>query len=115
MAGNESASIEAGTEGVTLVNVYEVEETRQAELAQLLSEVTERVIRAQPGFVSVSIHLSLDGARVVNYAQWATKAHFDAFVQNPAMQAELKRFAAVAKSIAPGLYKVDTVHAAGPA
>lgn len=111
----QTATIEAGTDGVTLVNVYEVEPERQAELALLLREVTDAHIRLMPGFVSVSLHLSLDGRKVVNYAQWASKAHFDAFIQHPVLQGELKRFAAVAKSVAPALYKVDAVLAADAA
>lgn len=106
------AKIEVGGHGVTLVNVYEVEPDNQATLARLLAELTESEIRNQPGFISVSVHSSLDGKRVVNYAQWASKADFDAFMAAPGTPDQLKRFAALSKSVSPALYKVDAVFTA---
>ncbi|GAA0516545.1 MULTISPECIES: antibiotic biosynthesis monooxygenase family protein [Pigmentiphaga] len=97
---------------LTLINVYEVEPGKQDKLARTLAEATERTVRHQPGFLSVCIHRSLDGRRVANYAQWASKEHFDRFMKQPETQAQLQRFASLAKTVAPGLYVVDTVHAA---
>lgn len=108
---DQIAKIDAETACVTLINVYEVEPERQADLVRLLSEATETVIRRQPGFVSVSIHSSMDGKRVVNYAQWASKEHFEGFMKKPETQEQLKQFAALAKTVSPGLYKVNAVHA----
>ncbi len=110
MKQSETATIEANAPGITLINVYEVEPEKQAELAHLLSEITDAEIRKQPGFVSVSVHSSIDGKQVVNYAQWASKADFDAFMRGPSTQAQLKRFAVLAKSVSPSIYRVDAVH-----
>lgn len=112
MASKKSATIDPQAAYVTLINVYEVEPEKQAELAKALSESTESTIRHQPGFVSVCIHSSLDGKKVVNYAQWASKEHFEGFMKKPETQQQLKQFAGLAKSVAPSLYKVNTVHAA---
>lgn len=111
--GQGVAKIEAGVPRLTLINSYEVEPDRQAELAGLLSEVTATVIAKHPGFVSVSIHSSFDGKRVVNYTQWASKADFEAFMKAPGTLEQLKRFAAVAKSVSPAVYRVDAVHVRG--
>lgn len=94
----------------TLINVFEVEPDKQAELAKFLSEATDKVIRHQPGFISVSIHSSVDGARVVNYAQWKSKEDIERVLKNPDAQAQLKRAAAIAKSVSPAVYRVDAVH-----
>lgn len=110
MTGRKTATIDAGNALVTLVNVYEVAPEKQAELARRLADATEQVMRQQPGFVSVSIHCSFDGTRVVNYAQWATKEDFERLFKNPQAQAQMKTFAAVAKSVTPALYRVDSVH-----
>lgn len=104
------AMIQAEGEGVTLVNLYEVTPERQDELVALLGEVTDQVIRHQPGFISVCVHKSLDGTRVVNYAQWTTKEDFDRMLKNPDAQARFRQMAGVAKSVAPGLYRVAAVH-----
>lgn len=61
----------------TLINVFHVEPGNQHELVRLLVKATEETMRHLPGFVSANIHRSLDGKRVVNYAQWKTKAHFE--------------------------------------
>ncbi len=35
-------------------------------------------MRDLTGFISANIHRSVDGTRVVNYAQWRTKEDFEA-------------------------------------
>lgn len=109
MADKTTATINPQAERLTLINVYEVEPEKQAELTKALTEATERTIRYQPGFISVSIHSSFDGQKVVNYAQWASKEHFEGFMKKPETQDQLKRFAGLAKSVAPSLYRVNSV------
>ncbi|OVZ59661.1 antibiotic biosynthesis monooxygenase [Pigmentiphaga sp. NML080357] len=111
MANRNIAIIDAQAACLTLINVYDVEPEKQAELTRALSEATESAIRHQPGFLSVCIHGSLDGRKVVNYAQWASKEHFENFMKQPGTQEQLKRFATLAKNVAPGLYEVSAVHA----
>jgi quinol monooxygenase YgiN len=110
MTGKKVATIDAQSSVVTLINVYEVEPEKQAELVRLLAEATETVMRHQPGFVSVNIHASFDGSRVVNYAQWASKEDFERLMKSPEAQAQMKKFAEVARSVAPALYQVRSVH-----
>lgn len=109
MAHGPVATIAAEAPCLTLVNSYEVEPEKQGDLVRLLSEITDGTMRHEPGFVSVAIHSSLDGTRVVNYAQWTSREHFDAFMKKPGTMDQLKRFAALAKSVSPALYKVNSV------
>lgn len=109
MANETTATIDPQAERLTLINVYEVEPGKQAELAKAIAEATEGTIRHQPGFISVSIHSSFDGQKVVNYAQWASKEHFEGFMKKPETQDQLKQFAGLAKSVAPSLYRVNSV------
>ncbi len=110
MTSKNIAAIDPRATCLTLINVYEVEPGKQADLAKALSESTESTIRHQPGFISVCVHSSLDGSKVVNYAQWASKEHFETFMKKPETQAQLRQFARLAKSVAPSLYKVNAVH-----
>jgi quinol monooxygenase YgiN len=110
MTAKQIATINAERALATLVSVFEVEPEKQAELARILSDGTEAVIRHQPGFVSVSIHSSLDGTRVVNYAQWESKEDIDRVMRNPEAQARLRQAAAVARNVAPAVYTVSAVH-----
>jgi len=111
MTSSQVAEIDPEESCVTLVNVYEVEREKQIDLVLLLSKATEGTIRHEPGCLSVSIHSSLDGQRVVNYAQWGSVADFEALMKKRETQTQLKQFAALANSVSPGLYRFDAVHA----
>jgi C-6 monooxygenase len=53
-------------------------------LLDLLSSEVEQWVRYRPGFLSANYHVSTDGARIVNYAQWASEeAYRDSFRSNP--------------------------------
>jgi Antibiotic biosynthesis monooxygenase len=47
-------------------------------LLELWQGATERVMRHLPGFVAAYVHRSLDGTKVVNYAQWKNQEAFTA-------------------------------------
>ena len=75
---------------VTLVNVFTVEPEDQQKLVDMLVAATEKTMSNIPGFVSANIHKSLDGERVVNYAQWCTKEDFEAMAKSPEAQEHMK-------------------------
>ena len=54
-------------------------------------------MKTLPGFVSANIHLSLDGKKVVNYAQWRSQADFDAMKRNPSAKTHMAAVAALAE------------------
>lgn len=62
------AIIKANEGVVTQINVFTVSPENQQALIDLLEEAA-RFASQIPGWVSASIHKSLDGTRVVNYAQ----------------------------------------------
>jgi antibiotic biosynthesis monooxygenase (ABM) superfamily enzyme len=62
------AIIQTGDGVVTQINVFTVPPDRQQELIELLSEAAV-FASSVPGWISASVHRSLDGTRVVNYAQ----------------------------------------------
>src|SRR5215813_14844396 len=68
---------------ITLINVFTVAPENQQQLLDLLVHATREVMAKQPGFVSANFHKSMDGTRVVNYAQWASKEAFEAMMRNP--------------------------------
>jgi quinol monooxygenase YgiN len=94
----------------TLINVFTVEPEQASELAELLGEATEKVMRHVPGFVSANIHVSTDGTRVVNYAQWASAEAFRAMQSDPTAAEHMAKAAALASSFDPHLYTVESVH-----
>lgn len=60
--------IRANTGIITQINVFTVPEGGQDALIAYLGEAA-RVASEVPGWLSASLHKSLDGTRVVNYAQ----------------------------------------------
>jgi quinol monooxygenase YgiN len=77
------ATISKDRKLMTLVNVFTVSPEKQNELVDLLVRATEETMQHLPGFISASIHRSVDGTKVVNYAQWRARADFDAMKENP--------------------------------
>jgi len=71
-------TIRKGRDVLTLVNVFSVRPENQQKLVDMLVEATDKTMKKLPGFLSASIHRSLDGTRVVNYAQWRSKEDFEA-------------------------------------
>ena len=60
--------IQANTGLITQINVFTVPDGRQQALIDFLTQAAG-IAREVPGWVSASLHRSLDGTRVVNYAQ----------------------------------------------
>lgn len=94
----------------TLINVFVVEPGRATQLAEFLAQATEEVMRHQPGFRSANIHVSTDGTRVVNYAQWDSEQAYATMLANPEAQGHMREAAALASSFDPHLYTVESVH-----
>jgi heme-degrading monooxygenase HmoA len=110
MTRMQNPTIDPEAKVLTFINIYEVAPEKQAELAELLSAAAAETFRHMPGFVSVNIHRSTDGNRVANYTQWASKDEFERMGNSAEAQALFRKFAAVAKSVAPAVYRVSSVH-----
>ena len=81
---------------VTLVNVFTVEPENQQRLVDIFVEAGESMTK-QPGFISATIHKSLDGTRVINYVQWRSKEDFEAISNNPETTAHINEIKKLAK------------------
>ena len=75
----------------TLINVFTVDPEKQQQLADTLIETTESLLKSLPGFLSASIHTSLDGTKVVNYsyAQQKNKKAFEQLISDPQVRARM--------------------------
>lgn len=94
-----TTTISADDSVMTLVNVFSVDPGHQQELVDVLVDATDAVMQNVPGFISANIHRSADGRHVVNYAQWQSRAHFDAMREDPVAGAHMKRAADLAEFI----------------
>jgi quinol monooxygenase YgiN len=101
-----STVIRKDNDCVTLINVFTVKPEHQQELADILIQATEIVMKKQPGYISSNFHKSLDGTKVTNYAQWRSKKDFDAMRQDPQVQTHMKKAQEIAVNREPFLYEV---------
>jgi heme-degrading monooxygenase HmoA len=96
----------------TLINVFTVAPERASELAEMLRVATEETMQFVPGFISANIHVSTDGTRVVNYAQWQSAQAYQAVFNDPNAREHMGACAAIAAGFEPHLYTVESVHEA---
>ncbi len=89
-----------------LINTFRVAPERAEELMALLERATQETMRFQPGFVSANLHLSADRRRIVNYAQWRSRADFDAMLRDPAARAHIAEAGKVANSFDPAIFEL---------
>jgi quinol monooxygenase YgiN len=103
-------TVTADVDQVTLVNVFTVDPARQIELVDALDDATRKIFVTQPGFISANLHTSLDGTRVVNYAQWASERQYKAALQRADVREHLAEAAAIAEKWDPTLVRVRSIH-----
>lgn len=94
---------------VVLVNTFTVAPEHQEELLQALHTATTSIFTGLPGFVSANLHTSLDGHRVINYAQWADLDSYQAALARADVRAHLASSASIAESYDPTLVQVRSV------
>ena len=93
------------TKLVTFINIFTVDPANQQRLVDLLAKVTEISVRHARGFVSSSLHRSLDGKKVTMYAQWQTTEDYEAMRKDPTPVPFLEEALSFA-TFEPGIYEV---------
>ena len=93
---------------VTQITIVESEPDKQAEALSVMTE-RARFMAQQPGFVSISLHRSLDGRRIVNYVQWENRDLLQSAHQSPEFRKQWGHFDAITSEIDPHLYEVAAV------
>ena len=98
---------------LTVINVFTVAPENQARLIDLLTRATESTVRHVPGFISATLHQSLDGAKVTMYAQWRSWDDYQRMRENTTASPFLTE-ALTFSSFEPGFYRVvEAFSAAG--
>ena len=100
--------IQPGTQPITQITIVEPEPGKEAEALSVMKD-RAKFMAAQPGFVSISLHRSLDGRRIVNYVQWKNRDLLQAAHQSPKFRKECTHFDRITEDIDPHLYEVAHV------
>jgi len=101
-------SIQTNPQSVTQITIIESEPGKQADALSLMAE-RARFMARQPGFISISLHRSLDGRRIVNYVQWENRDLLHEAHQSPEFRKEWRHFDDLTDEIDPHLYEVAQV------
>ena len=80
-AGSVPTQISKDPSLVTVINKFSVEPKNQKILLKYLDDL-RMVVEKLPGFISANVHKSIDGIRVVSYAQWKSKENYQAVYTN---------------------------------
>jgi len=97
-------TIETNTTIVTQINVFTVPEGGQQALIDFLIQAAT-FASTTPGWISASVHRSIDGTRVVNYAQSESLEAAQRVVERLRSEGWLERNKALGQAN-PGLYEV---------
>jgi heme-degrading monooxygenase HmoA len=100
--------IQIDQQPVTQITIIEAEPEKQTEALSLMSE-RARFMQGQPGFISISLHRSLDGRRIVNYIQWESRDLLWAAHQSPEFRRAWSQLERLTGDIDPHLYEVTEI------
>jgi quinol monooxygenase YgiN len=90
---------------VTLINIFTVEPINQQRLVDLLIRATDGLVNRAPGFISSTLHRSIDGTKVTMYAQWRSQEEYQAMRLDPGPLPFLKEALTFA-TFEPGMYEI---------
>ncbi|HEY0754204.1 MAG TPA: antibiotic biosynthesis monooxygenase family protein [Ktedonobacteraceae bacterium] len=88
---------------IALIAVFEVDREKQQELLLAWNTFSHEA-QNEPGFKGATLHKSVDGTRVLSYAQWASTEAWEHFVAKRGR--EFARFASLSIRIDPHLYEL---------
>ena len=97
---------------IVLINVFTVDPSNQQRLLDILTEATDVSVREAKGFISATLHRSIDGTKVTMYAQWQSVADYQAMREDPGPRPYFGEALSIA-TFEPGMYEV--VRTFGPA
>jgi len=90
---------------LTLINVFTIDPENQQKLVDLLISATESTVRNLEGFISSSLHKSIDGTKVTMYAQWKSLGDYQNMRNNSTASPYLEEALKIAK-FDMGMYDV---------
>jgi quinol monooxygenase YgiN len=91
---------------VTIIAVHSCLPENQNRLEAVLKVAANEFYAKQTGFISSSIHKSMDGKAVTNYAQWETSDHLAQARNNPDVEKYISQVNPLLIGFEAHLYKV---------
>lgn len=86
-------TIDPAATWATFVNTFRCQPEHQDQVVAINVEIVDQVAKRAPGFISATIHRSIDGTAVINYLQWRTAEDLAAMQRSPEFADIARRFA----------------------
>lgn len=91
-----------------LINTFTIDPADQQRLIELLTKATKDTVKHMDGFITATLHKSLDGTKVTMYAKWESREKYEAMRRNATASPYLEEALSFAK-FEMGAYEiVDT-------
>jgi quinol monooxygenase YgiN len=90
---------------IILINVFTVDPSNQQRLVDLLTRATDDFVSGATGFLSSTLHRSLDGSKVTMHAEWRSIEDYQAMREDP-RPLDLFKAALAFATFDPGIYEV---------
>jgi hypothetical protein len=110
MSDEPKAHIAPSDQVLTLLSTFTCADARQGELVAAIEKSINETVSQIDGFISASVHASLDRTRVVNYMQWRSVEDFDQAELQPKVREHLAEIMSIAESADPRLFRVTSVY-----
>ncbi len=83
---------------IILINNFVVEDTtKQQKVVDMLEDAARQILDKHDGFISMRIHKSLDGTKVMSYVQWENKESIEKMLNDPRAIIYMNDIATMAK------------------
>ena len=90
---------------LVLINTFTVAPDDQERLIALLAQITRESVVTAPGFLSATLHRSLDACKVTMYARWRSAQDYAAMRQGGQSRDALDAISTIA-TFEPGMYEI---------
>ena len=88
-----------------LINTFTVAPENQQPLIALLTRATTETVKYMEGFITSTLHRSIDGTKVTMYAQWQSREAYDTMRKNATASPYLEEALTFAK-FEMGMYEI---------
>ncbi|MBO9203901.1 MULTISPECIES: antibiotic biosynthesis monooxygenase family protein [Niastella] len=80
-----------------LINIFTVTPDNQQRLVDLLTKATKETVKSMDGFITSTLHRSIDGTKVTMYAQWESREKYEDMRRNATASPYLEEALSFAK------------------
>ena len=103
--------ITASNDGQTVISTFEMTPGTCADVLEALQDAYDKIIRHQPGFRGVAIHVNDAQTRIATYSNWRAREDFQAMLRTTEMRERNRAIAAMCARFEPVMYEVAATYA----